>query len=69
METHCTSCHRVGGVGPFPLENYLEVKEYSEMISKVVTEGIMPPWFASSPTKGHPTPWVNDPSLPIQDKK
>jgi hypothetical protein len=33
-------------VGPFPLTNYNEVKNYSQTIKYVTTEKIMPPWKA-----------------------
>lgn len=68
LEANCVECHREGGVGPFPLEHYDEAEENAGMIRKVVSEGIMPPWFASAPPKGHPSPWANDRSLPSLDK-
>jgi hypothetical protein len=37
------------------------------MVRKQVTLGVMPPWFAASPTHG-PSPWLNDRSLPAADK-
>jgi thiol-disulfide isomerase/thioredoxin len=68
LEANCVECHREGGVGPFPLEHYDEAEENAGMIRKVVSEGIMPPWFASAPPKGHPSPWANDRSLPPSDR-
>ena len=68
LEANCVECHREGGVGPFPLEHYDEAEENAGMIRKVVSEGIMPPWFASAPPEGHPSPWANDRSLPASDK-
>jgi len=68
LQTHCTECHRKGGVGPFSLESYGDAKENAGMMRKVVSEGIMPPWFAAAPPEGHPSPWANDRSLPSKDK-
>ncbi|MGE4550983.1 MAG: hypothetical protein AAEJ57_06300, partial [Opitutales bacterium] len=68
LQTHCMECHRKGGVGPFSLESYGDTKENAGMIRKVVSEGIMPPWFAAAPPKGHPSPWANDRSLSAEDK-
>jgi peroxiredoxin len=68
LEANCVECHREGGVGPFALENYDEAEENAGMIRKVVSEGIMPPWFASDPPEGHPSPWTNDRSLCASDK-
>ncbi len=42
--SHCTSCHRVGEIGPFPLTNYQEVSSWGNMIKYVTSIGYMPPW-------------------------
>ncbi|MBL63599.1 MAG: hypothetical protein CMI30_09365 [Opitutae bacterium] len=68
LQTHCAECHRKGGVAPFALESYADAKENAGMIRKVVSEGIMPPWFAAAPPAGHSSPWANDRSLPDEDK-
>ncbi|MCH6255065.1 tetratricopeptide repeat protein [Puniceicoccaceae bacterium K14] len=41
---NCAGCHRPGGVGPFSLLGYQEVKRRSRQISEVVSSGFMPPW-------------------------
>ena len=41
---HCTSCHRPGEIGPFPLTNYSEVASWGPMIQYVTDIGYMPPW-------------------------
>ena len=41
---HCTTCHRPGEVGPFPLTNYAEVSAYASTIQYVTQIGYMPPW-------------------------
>lgn len=43
---HCTSCHRTGEIGPFPLTNYQEVVANAEMIAQVTASKQMPPWKA-----------------------
>jgi thiol-disulfide isomerase/thioredoxin len=68
LEANCVECHREGGVGPFGLQHYDEAEENAGMIRKVVSEGIMPPWFASDPPRGHPSPWANDRTLCASDK-
>lgn len=68
LANNCIECHREGGVGPFPLEHYDEVSENAGMIRKVVSEGIMPPWFAAKSSSSHPSPWANDRSLSTSDK-
>jgi mono/diheme cytochrome c family protein/thiol-disulfide isomerase/thioredoxin len=46
MNQHCVSCHREGGGAPFALDTYKRVSARAEMISEVVSEGRMPPWYA-----------------------
>ncbi|WP_310391136.1 T9SS type A sorting domain-containing protein [Hymenobacter sp.] len=41
---HCTSCHRVGEVGPFPLTSYAEVASHGQTIKYVTGTRYMPPW-------------------------
>ncbi|PHN06391.1 T9SS type A sorting domain-containing protein [Flavilitoribacter nigricans] len=41
---NCASCHTTGGIAPFPLLSYDDVKLYAGLIKSVVSEGIMPPW-------------------------
>ena len=65
MQQNCLQCHRKGGVAPFSLETYTQVKDKAAMIEYVVKEGIMPPWFAADKA---PSPWKNDRSLRNADK-
>jgi mono/diheme cytochrome c family protein len=46
IQTHCVPCHRPGGGGPFPLEEYQQVKRKARTIAKVIASGFMPPWPA-----------------------
>ena len=41
---HCTSCHRVGEVAPFPLTTYAEVASHAQTIKYVTGIRYMPPW-------------------------
>jgi len=41
---HCTSCHRVGEVAPFPLTTYAEVTSHAQNIKYVTGMRYMPPW-------------------------
>ena len=77
VQANCLECHRDGGVAPFPLATYDDVKTHAPMIKQVVEQGIMPPWFAApaadSPDAAaaphaQPSLWANDRSLAAADK-
>jgi mono/diheme cytochrome c family protein len=65
VQQNCQTCHRTGGVAPFALERYEEVRAYAPMIRFVVESGRMPPWFA------HPEggTGANDRSLSERDRR
>ena len=44
---HCQACHRPNTAAPFSLYTYEQAKAKGRMIAEVVSEGRMPPWFAS----------------------
>jgi peroxiredoxin len=67
LQRNCVECHRAGGVAPFGLETYDDVASHAGMIGKQVERGAMPPWFAA-PLHSGPSPWVNDRTLPAEDK-
>lgn len=46
---HCAACHRPGGVGPFPLLDYAEVRARGPLIEAVTGSRRMPPWLPSAP--------------------
>jgi hypothetical protein len=46
LDTHCTGCHTKGGIAPFPLTTYEEVKPYAASIKDAVSDRRMPPWLA-----------------------
>jgi hypothetical protein len=43
---NCTTCHRQGGIGPFPLFEYDSAKANADEIREKVSLGQMPPWHA-----------------------
>lgn len=45
---NCTTCHRPGEIGPMPLTNYDEVKNWASMIQYVTEINYMPPWKADT---------------------
>jgi thiol-disulfide isomerase/thioredoxin len=69
LQQHCQECHRNGGVAPFPLETLEQVGEHAGMIRKMVSQGLMPPWFAAPQPAGKHSPWLNDRSLPTSDRE
>lgn len=50
VEENCITCHTQGGVAPFTLGSYEEVKTVAEAALFAVENGTMPPW---SPTEGY----------------
>ena len=43
---HCAPCHRPGGIAPFPLLNYSQVRNRAKTIAVVTGKRFMPPWPA-----------------------
>ena len=64
LQAHCQRCHHDGGVGPFNLETYEEVKERRKMIKYVVSKKLMPPWFAHGGG-----PWVDNYDLADSERQ
>jgi Flp pilus assembly protein TadD len=55
VERHCVSCHRDGGIGPFPLVTYADVVAEASTIEQMVQARRMPPWLPAPgefPLKG-----------------
>jgi hypothetical protein len=52
LNKHCTECHRPGTTAPFALLTYEDARAQAEGIAEVVSDGRMPPWYAS-PSFGH----------------
>lgn len=41
---HCASCHHQGGIGPFPLITFQDVRKHASLIAAVTKSRYMPPW-------------------------
>jgi len=65
VDQNCVTCHRQGGIAPFALDSYAQVYAYRPLIESMVSQGLMPPWYAS-PEHGE---WANDRSLSERDKR
>ena len=63
LKEKCITCHRPGGVGPWVMDRYQTVKDWSARIKEVVMTQQMPPWHAD-PSIGHFSP---DRSLTIPE--
>ena len=59
LQAHCQTCHRAGGIGPFPLTTYADAESESARISRQVASRRMPPWKAGEACGR----FANDPSL------
>ena len=68
IQRNCQECHRPGGTGPFEMIKMEDVTGHAAMIKKVITKGIMPPWFAAPQTGEHAITWANDRSLSETDR-
>ena len=44
--THCSGCHHVGDVAPFPLMSYQDVVQHAHTVQLATSSGYMPPWKA-----------------------
>jgi hypothetical protein len=62
---NCTSCHRVGEIGPMPLVTYQDARPWAKSIAAQVAARTMPPWHAD-PSHGE---FVNDRRLSDADRE
>jgi predicted small lipoprotein YifL len=46
VERRCLSCHRAGGIGPFRLDTYDQVRARAGLMAAAVQARTMPPWLA-----------------------
>lgn len=44
LQNNCQECHRAGGIGPFALDSYQQVVNWSDDIRQFTADGTMPPW-------------------------
>jgi mono/diheme cytochrome c family protein len=54
LAKNCISCHVVGGIAPFALDNPTNAVEWAERIAEVTSEEYMPPW---PPGRDSPVFW------------
>lgn len=64
LEGKCVTCHEEGGIAPFPMATYAQVKAVAVAASFAVENGSMPPWH---PTEGY-TPFADSRGLSAQQK-
>lgn len=60
----CVNCHETGGIAPFPLETYEQVRDVAAAAAFSVENGTMPPW---PPTRGY-TPFEDERYLADEDR-
>jgi len=67
IASRCVSCHDDGGIAPFPLTTYDEVKSRAAFIRQVVSDRIMPPL---PPDESNGCPKLDDPrSMPDSERQ
>ncbi len=64
LNRRCVECHRDGQIAPFSLSNFEDTQGWEAMITEVVEEGRMPPWYAN-PAHGK---FRNDARLTADEK-
>lgn len=45
LDAKCASCHRLGGIAPFPLTTFADAKSHAAGIVTMTRAGLMPPWM------------------------
>lgn len=65
LHRHCAACHRPESNAPFPLLTFDDATANASMISEVVRNETMPPWYAA----GQHGVFQNDTSLPDADQR
>ncbi|MEM8882577.1 MAG: redoxin domain-containing protein [Planctomycetota bacterium] len=66
VQRRCVECHRQGGLAPFALETWDELRDHAGMAGLTVRKGLMPPWFAGEKSKHD---FANDRSLTPAEKR
>lgn len=65
IQKHCAECHRPGTEAPFSLLTYEDVTKQGAMISEVVDEQRMPPWYGDPK---HAGTFTNERKMPTADR-
>lgn len=63
LAKNCVACHSEGGIGPFPMNSYEIVKQFSGMIRESIRTDRMPPFHADP----HVNSFVGDMNLSAKD--
>src|SRR3954451_23258591 len=45
LDVKCASCHRIGGIAPFPLTTAAEARAHASGIVRLTKACLMPPWM------------------------
>ncbi len=59
-QVSCANCHKMGGIGPFPLQTYAQAQPIAAAMKAAVVAKRMPPWMPDNSCGG---PFVGDRSL------
>ncbi len=65
LAKNCVACHTEGGIGPFAMDSYEKVKQWSGMMREAVRTDRMPPYNADP----HVGKFVGDMNLSTQEQK
>ena len=61
LQRSCQGCHAPGGIAPFSLMTYTDVRTYAEPMVQQTAARIMPPWHAEKTAEcSVPFGWKND---------
>jgi hypothetical protein len=48
VQRYCGGCHQEGGIAPFTLSSYADLKLHAPSVRSAVERGTMPPWLPSA---------------------
>jgi hypothetical protein len=65
LAKNCVACHTEGGIGPFAMDSYEKVKQWSGMMREAVRTDRMPPYNADP----HVGKFTGDMNMSTQDQK
>jgi hypothetical protein len=69
LAQHCMSCHKPGGIAPFPLTDYRDATENAERMLTAIAIGEMPPFGARVEPDCQPRyKWQHDPRLSSRER-
>ncbi|MDX2132212.1 MAG: redoxin family protein [Planctomycetota bacterium] len=65
---NCVECHRMGGVGAFPLDSFPALHARAAMVEAVVRDRLMPPSHGVSTPPGEDSPFAHTRALSVRDR-